>query len=308
MKTIESINLRSLALLQAVAAHGGFAEAGRQMALPRAVVSQLIAQLESQLDAKLFKRTTRKVALTEAGESLLARIGEPLAQIQAGLRTTQAQSDDLAGTVRLSVSHALGRLAVLPALPAFTAQHPQVQLEVLLADRIDDLIDKNLDLTIRMGPLPDSSMVARKLGDLAVGLFAAPELLGAWGAPGSLAQLQAMPAVGFRVPGSGALYGWQLASDKKSGEQHTIVSQHTPAICNSIEGVIDLARLGAGVAAIPSCLVAADVRDGRLVAVLKRHKLPSIPVHLHFASRSLMPKRVRVLMDHLAETLPVALQ
>lgn len=304
METIENISLRSLVVLQAVADYGGFAEAGRQLSLPRAVISQLIAQLEAQLDAKLFKRTTRKVVLTEEGEALIARLARPLADIRESLRNTRAQRDHLAGTVRLSVSHALGRLAVLPALPRFAAKYPEVQIEILLADRLDDLITQNLDLTIRMGPLPDSSMIARKLGSLDVSLVASPALLKATGTPKTMAQLAEIPAIGFRVAGGNALYNWQLQTNKKDAEQHTVISKSMPVICNSIEGVIDLALMGAGVAAVPRALIDEYIRAGELIHLMDRHRLPSIPIHLYFNSRALMPKRVRVLMDFLVETLP----
>jgi DNA-binding transcriptional LysR family regulator len=298
MKTIDNVSLRSLQVLHSVAESGSFAEAGRQLGLQRAVVSQLVAQLEAQLDAKLFKRTTRKVALTEDGEALVARIAQPLAEIRNGLQSTRAQSASVAGTVRLSVSHALGRHWVLPALPAFTAKYPDVQVEVLLADRLDDLIVQNLDLTIRMGELPDSSMVARKLGTLDVSLVASKALLAQEGVPRNLNQLAALPAIGFRVPGSGALYSWQL---ELKGVRHTAEHKRIAAVCNSIEGVADLVRLGAGVAAIPRAFVQADIDCGALQPLLERYRLPSIPVHLYFTSRALMPKRVRLLADHLAK-------
>ncbi|MGL5003213.1 MAG: substrate binding domain-containing protein, partial [Casimicrobium sp.] len=243
-----------------------------------------------------------KVALTEDGEALVARIAQPLADIRDSLRSTRAQSASVAGTVRLSVSHALGRHWVLPALAAFAGKHPDVQVEVLLADRLDDLIVQNLDLTIRMGELPDSSMIARKLGALDVCLVAASSLLAQTGIPRNLNQLAAIPAIGFRVPGSGALYGWQL---ELKGERYTAQHKRIAFVCNSIEGVVDLVRLGAGAAAVPRYLVQAEIEAGTLKPLLERYRLPSIPVHLYFTSRALMPKRVRLLADHLANTMGV---
>jgi DNA-binding transcriptional LysR family regulator len=298
IKTIENVSLRSLQVLQSVAERGSFAEAGRQLGLQRAVVSQLVAQLEAQLDTKVFKRTTRKVALTEDGEALVARIAQPLAEIRDSLQGMRAQSASVAGTVRLSVSHALGRHGVLPALPAFAALCPEVQVEVLLADRLDDLISQNLDLTVRMGDLPDNSMVARKLGNLDVCLVASSALVAHEGMPRNLQQLADLPAVGFRVPGTGALYSCQL---ELKGERHAVQHKRTAAVCNSIEGVADLVRMGAGVAAIPRLFVQADIDAGTVRPLMERYRLPSIPVHLYFTSRALMPKRVRLLADHLVK-------
>jgi DNA-binding transcriptional LysR family regulator len=303
MKTIDNVSLRSLQILQSVAESGSFAQAGRQLGLQRAVVSQLVAQLEAQLDAKVFKRTTRKVALTEEGEALVARIAQPLAEIRSSLQSMRARSANVAGSVRLSVSHALGRRSVLPALPAFAAQYPDVQVEVLLVDRLDDLISQNLDLTVRMGELPDNSMVARKLGTLDVSLVASSTLLAREGTPRTLDQLANLPAVGFRVPGSGALYSWQL---ELKGVRHLVQPKRTVAICNSIEGVADLVRLGVGVAALPRLFVQNDIDAGTQRPVMERYRLPSIPVHLYFTSRALMPKRVRLLADHLVKGVDIS--
>ncbi len=288
--------------MQAVAENGSFAEAGRQLAMPRAVASQLIAQLEAQLGTKLFKRTTRKVALTEAGDALIARITRPLSEIRESLSSTRVKNSQLAGTVSCSVSHALGRALVLPNIAVFAAKHPEVQVELLLADRLDDLIVQNIDFSIRMGELQNSSMVARKLGMLSVVLVASNQLLKTHGTPRNLAQLANLPSVGFRMPGQGTLYSWQLRENKKSTDDlHTVVPSRAAVVCNSIEGVFDLARAGVGVAAIPRYLVEADIVAGRLKPVLERYRLPDIPVYLYFISRAMMPKRVRLLADHLAQ-------
>jgi LysR family transcriptional regulator, regulator for bpeEF and oprC len=311
------ITLRSLAVLQAVAAAGSFAQAGRQLGLTRAVVSQLVAQLETQLATQLFRRTTRQVALTEHGQALLARIGPALTDIHKGLQSTRAQSGSLAGEVNLSVSHALGRHLVLPALPQFGRAHPEVQVNLWLADRLDDLIVDSLDITVRMGDLPDSSLVAKRLGSLDVVLVATPTLLAQRGMPKSDEQLLRCPALGFRVPGSGQIYPWQVSGTTQPASTpnghpptgHTsrrITPARWVAVCNSIEAVADLVRLGEGIAAVPRFLVQADISAGQL-QVLPRFKLPAIPVHLVFTQRALMPLRVRRLADYLADSLASSL-
>jgi LysR family transcriptional regulator, regulator for bpeEF and oprC len=250
------ITLRSLAVLQAVAAAGSFAQAGRQLGLTRAVVSQLVAQLEAQLATQLFRRTTRQVALTEHGQALLARIGPALADIRSGLHSTRAQSGSLVGEVNLSVSHALGRHLVLPALPQFGRAHPEVQVNLWLADRLDDLIVDSLDITVRMGDLPDSSLVAKRLGSLDVVLVATPALLAQHGGmPKTDEQLLRCPAVGFRVPGSGQIYPWQVSGSAEPAAARVVLNssrntahnttrrispQRWVAVCNSIEAVADL--------------------------------------------------------------------
>jgi DNA-binding transcriptional LysR family regulator len=296
MKTIDAINLRALDVLQVVAAVGSFSEAGRQLDLPRAVVSQVIAQLERQLATKLFRRTTRQVALTEQGEALIERITPALGSLRNSLHGLQAQSSAVAGTVTLSVSHTFGRHFVMPALPAFRERHPDIYVDVYLADRLDDLIVENLDLTIRLAELPDSTLTARRLGALDVVLVATPNFVSEHRVPRHVDDLRGMPSIGFRVPGSGEIYPWVL---EHKGERVVLQPPLMSLSCNAIDGVLDLVRQGNGVAAIPRFMVTQALKARTLVALLAQHHLPLIPVHLVFGTRHLMPKRVRLLADHL---------
>lgn len=298
MKTIDHVSLRTLDIVRLVAATASFSEAARQLGLQRAIVAQCVAQLEAQLDTKLFQRTTRVVAPTEEGEALLARIGGAVDIIREGLLGTQAQSGKTAGAVTLSCSHAFGLAFVVPALAHFASVHADITVDFHLADQLNDLIADRLDLAIRLGSLPDSSLVARKLGAWEVILVAAPMLLSAKGAPKTIAALSALPAIGFRVPGSGEVYPWSLET---KGERVRVSSQHIATICNSIEGVVALALQGVGAAAVPRYLVREALASGALKALLPGYKLDSIPAHLVFTSRELMPKRVRLLADHLVK-------
>jgi LysR family transcriptional regulator, regulator for bpeEF and oprC len=302
MRTINAINLRALEIFQVVAAVGSFSEAGRQLAVPRSLISQVIAQLELQLATKLFRRTTRKVALTEQGEALIERITPSLESLRDSLAGIQAQSEITAGTVSLSVSHAFGRHFVVPALHTFRSRHPSIRIDLHLADRLDDLIVKSLDLTIRLGELLDSSMTARLLGSLEVVLVAAPSLVASHGLPRKLDDLKLMPSVGFRVPGSGEIYSWAF---ERQGKKVVMPPPSMGFACNAIDGVLDFARQGDGVAAVPSFMAAPHLKANRqtLVRLLPQLHLPVIPVHLVFGVHHLMPKRVRLLADHLIETI-----
>ncbi len=303
MKTIDHVSLRTLDIVRLVAATASFSETARQLGLQRAIVAQCVAQLEAQLDTKLFQRTTRVVALTEEGEALIARIGGAVETIREGLLGTQAQSGTTAGSVTLSCSHAFGRVFVAPALARFAKAQPDITVDFYMADRLDDLIVDRIDLAIRLGVLPDSNLFARKLGALEVILVAAPTLLGTKGAPRTIDALSTLPAIGFRVRGSGEIYAWALES---KSERVSVNSQRTPMICNSIEGVVALALEGVGAAAVPRYLVREALASGALKALLPAYKLDPIPAHVVFTSRELMPKRVRVLADHLVKEISAA--
>jgi DNA-binding transcriptional LysR family regulator len=298
MKTIDHVSLRSLDIVRIVAATSSFSETARQLGLQRAVVAQSVAQLEAQLDTKLFQRTTRVVALTEEGEALIARIGGAVETIREGLLGTQAQSGTTAGNVTLSSSHAFGRYFVVPTLTRFARAQPEITVDFYMADRLDDLVVDRLDLAIRLGVLPDSNLIARALGALDVILVASPSLLGSKSPPKTIAALSALPAIGFRVPGSGEVYPWTLEA---KGERVSVKPERVAMICNSIEGVIALAGEGAGVAAVPRAFVREALASCALKTLLPSYKLSPIPAHLVFTSRELMPKRVRLLADHLVK-------
>jgi DNA-binding transcriptional LysR family regulator len=147
---IDSIDIRTLRVFDSVAQSMSFSVAGRQLEMPRAVVSRLVASLESQLGVKLFRRTTRKVTLTPQGEILIGNLRMHLRGLRDSLAASQTQTNRIAGIVRLSVSHAYGRVVVLPKLLKFKQLYPDISVQVHLADGIDDLIDEKLDLSIRL--------------------------------------------------------------------------------------------------------------------------------------------------------------
>lgn len=298
MQTIDSIELRNLRLFEAVARHQSFSEAAREFNMPRAQASKLIADLEQAIGGKLFKRTTRQVGLTELGKSLLARSTSHVAQLRNALLKASAGLSDMAGVVRFSVSHAYGRQVILPRLRSFQKKHPDVRLEVLLGDAIDDLILKTLDFSIRLGPLPDTNLIARRLPDLEVCLVSTLQLLKAHPQLKRIEDVNTLPMIGFRVPGSGAIVPWVF---HKSGKRSVVDTSAAATTVNSIEAVADLVMAGSGVAPVPLFLVASALKSGQLVALFPEQIFSKIPVHICFADRDLMPARVRLLIEAVAE-------
>jgi DNA-binding transcriptional LysR family regulator len=195
MDAIDQIDLRTLRLFAVAARQGSFAEAGRKLGMPRTQASKLISELEVTLGGKLFRRTTRKVALTDLGKQLLARIGPSLTDLQTGLEQTRSHASATAGVVRFSASHAFGRRFVVPALQTFMARHPEIRIELLLHDDLDDLIARTLDFTIRLGPLPQTTLISRRLGMLKVVAVAERRLLGRAPALSSPDDLRKLPAI-----------------------------------------------------------------------------------------------------------------
>ncbi|HJV94632.1 MAG TPA: LysR family transcriptional regulator, partial [Albitalea sp.] len=236
------IELHDLEILEAVAQEGNFSVAARALSLSRADVSRTVARLEQRLDVRLCTRTTRRVALTDAGRDLVRRLRPALHELSAALEQVSEQQHRFSGPIRVACSHAFGRHFLVDEVTRFVAAHPAVEVNLTLNDRIEDLVLSALDLALRIGPLAPSSMVARKLGRLPLALVAAPELCDSEHRFTPKA-LGALPAIGFRVPGSGDRYPWRL----RLGAQDVPIAHEKVSIeSDSIEAVADLARLGAG--------------------------------------------------------------
>jgi DNA-binding transcriptional LysR family regulator len=294
METIDQIDLRSLRLFEAVARRHSFAEGGRELGIPRSHASKIISDLEETLGGKLFQRTTRRVGLTELGEHVLNRSTEHMMALRETLSQARLASGDIAGVIRLSVSHAYGRHFILPKLQRFQVRYPRVQFELTLSDAIDDLILKTLDFSIRLGPLPDTSMIARALASQEVVLAAATHLAKPLT---SIEDTATLPMIGFRVPGSGAKVPWVFSKD---ATRHIIETDSAAITANSIEAVADLVKAGAGVAPVPKFLIQSELASGALTQLWPDYRFSEIPVNICFTERALMPKRVRLLIDYLA--------
>jgi DNA-binding transcriptional LysR family regulator len=296
--TIHAAELRALEVLLAVQREGGFAPAARRLGVTRAAVSRSIAELERRLGARLARRTTRKVVLTEAALALLDRCRGPVASIREAFESARERDDELAGVVRVAGPTALGRDVLVPLLLEFRRSHPSVALDLRMGDDVVDLVTEPVDVTVRLGPLPDTTLVARALGTLPLVLVAAPALLRQHGVPTTPADLRRLPAVAFRVPRTTERYPWRFQPTAR-GELTLLTPDHAALESDSIDAVAAMVRAGAGVGLVPRHLVARDLQRRALVALLPNLVGPGPVVSLCHAGRRLMPRRVRALIDHL---------
>ncbi|MEM8591111.1 MAG: LysR family transcriptional regulator [Pseudomonadota bacterium] len=304
IETIDRIELRTLVCFERVAALGSFAEAGRQLDLPRAAISRIIQQLEDQVGARLFLRTTRQVSLTAEGDALRARLGEPLSGMRSALLEAASPTGAHRGTVSFSVSQAFGRHFVLPALPSFSRLFPEVRVELSLSDGLRDLVAEGLDFTIRMGELPDSSLIARKLAEIEVILAVPRAMLEGRPAPRCLADLEDVPAVGFRVPGTRTLYRWRV---EEAGQISVRTPSEAQLIVDSVEDAARLVEAGVGAAPLPRYLLAEALASGEVIDAFPKGRLKPIPVHLCFPHAGTRPRRVQALLGHLETHLRINL-
>jgi LysR family transcriptional regulator, regulator for bpeEF and oprC len=301
MLTIEPADLRALQVLLTVAQEGGFAPAARQLGVTRAAVSRSVAELERRLGTRLARRTTRKVVLTEAALALLDRCRGPVTSIREAFEFARERDDEIAGVVRVAGPTAFGRDVLVPLLLEFRKTHPAISLDLRMSDGLEDLVAEPIDLTVRLGPLPDTSLVARAVGSLRLVLVASPSVLREHGQPKFPDDLLHMPAVAFRVPGSKERYPWEFEA---RSARTRLIPEHATLESDSIDAVAALVRAGAGVGLVPRHLVARDLGRGALVAVLPELVGRGPVVSVVHAGRRLMPRRVRSLMDHLVKALP----
>lgn len=297
IETIDRIDLRTLVCFERVAVLGSFAAAGRQLDIPRAAISRLIHQLENQVGTKLFQRTTRSVTLTNEGRDLVRAAGPALSELRTALMEATMTRKELRGNVSFSVSQAFGLRFVVPALPDFRRSYPEVRLEMVIADNLEDPVAQGLDFTIRLGELPDSSLISRRLAEIEVVLAVPRALLLGGPPPREFDEIAGLPAIGFRIPGTRSIYRWQF---EKGGKVYTKGTDDAHIISDSVENVASLVTQGAGIAPLPRYLVEENIAKGEIVVGLAGYSIPSVPVHLCFPGRGKRPERVDALVDHLA--------
>lgn len=286
--------LAGIAHFVAVAEARSFREGARRLGLSAAAVSKAVARLEGELGVRLLERSTRSVVLTREGELFLAHCRQALDALQAGVDLVGATREAPVGAVRLSASPVLARRLIL-ALPRLRARHPRVEVELSLTDRLARLVEDEVDIAIRLGPLPDSALVARRLRAPRWVTVASPALLARAGTPRRPADLCGQPCLGFVSP-TGAVVAWSFADPAP-------LELEFPVRLDLGEHLVTAAAAGLGFAQVFDFMVGEDLAAGRLVEVLAEHAAQGPPLHaLWRAGRPQLP-RVGVVRDWLVELL-----
>ncbi len=281
---------------------GSFTAAAQALDLTPAAVSKNVAALEAVLQLRLFNRTTRQLSLTEEGKAFITQARAGLALLQAAsAQATQGQAPQ--GLVRLNCSVGFGRSFVLPTLPSFYAQHPQVQVELSLNDQAVDLVREGFDVGIRGGSQPPEGMVARKICDVPSVLVATPRYLKQRGVPQHFSDLAAHDLLRVKLH-SGRMLPWLFKeSSGGKGQRHTVqVPFEGPArlLISDPALVLDAALLHLGIARVGLHHAHLALQRGQLVQVLADQQVPNVvSMSIFYPHRAGMAPRVRVLVDHL---------
>jgi DNA-binding transcriptional LysR family regulator len=290
-------DLNDLLFFAEVVDRGGFAAAGRALNLPKSKLSRRVAELEARLGVRLLQRTTRKLSLTQAGEIYHRYCVAMREQAEAADEAVAHVQTEPRGTVRITCPLTLAHTTIGPLLPRFLAAHPQVRIEMQVANRVVDLVEEGVDVALRVrSNLDDSgSLVARNLGETKGVLVASPQLLQRFGAPQDVESLRNLPTVAMSAADGRA--SWHLLGPR--GAEFEL--QHHPVYTADDLFTLKFAVLqGTGMSVLPDYLCSEELRRGELVPVLPGWAPRVGMVLAVFASRRGMVPAVRRLIDFLA--------
>ena len=302
--TIKNQNMQGLVLFSHINRLGSLSAAAQLLGISRSSVSKQLASLERNIGSRLFNRTTRKIVLTEVGRQVL----QEAHKVELALQTIEHISEDsqsvIAGDLNVTCASAQGRIHLVPLMTKFLARYPKINVNLQLEDRFVDMVAENLDVSIRIGYLPDSTLIARKLGDLSGVLCASPEYLSNAPPLRTPADLLHHRCLFYRNSKLG-MNSWSFISDE--GEDSVTVSG--PLSINDPGALISAALAHAGVLLIDKGLLGDTMRDGKLVPVLTGYQsIGSLPMYVVYPEREFIPAKTRALIDFLLEEMPAAVQ
>lgn len=295
-RLFEPVQLGSIELFCKAAELGSFTAAAEVLGVTPASVSRSIARLEARLGVRLFVRTTRSVRLTSDGELYHQRCQQALDQIADAERALTGQQRSPKGLLRVSVGTVYGHHRVAPLLPRFMAAYPDVEVELNVSNRNIDFVEDGYDLAIRLGEPKDSRLVARKLEDATVGVFAAPDYLARRGAPVTLDDLHRHDLIQFVLPSTGRPMPWVFRGE--GGEDIDFSFKSRQRIHEDVLAGLPWAIAGGGLFQIYHFVAQEAVQAGRLVEVLQAAGGRSRPFYILYPQNRHLSARVRAFVDH----------
>ncbi len=285
----------AMRLFARVVERRSFTLAAQDLAVPRSTATEVVKQLEARLGVRLLQRTTRHVAPTLDGDAYYRHCLKVVAEIEEGEAAFSGAKPS--GVLHVDVHGTLARHFMLPGLPRFLERYPDLQLFIGEGDRLVDLVKEGVDCVLRVGELPNSGMVARRVAVLEEGTFASPAYLERYGEALSLDDLEKHRMVGFVSSATGQVLPLEFTV---GGKVHHL----TPRVALSVtaaETMVSAARLGLGLIQVPSYHVAGDLAAGKLVEVLKDYRPSPTPVSLLYPQARQLSPRVRVFIDWLIQ-------
>lgn len=290
------MDVNDVLIFTQVAQAGSFSQAARSLGMPVSTVSRRVAELEAQLGVPLLIRTTRSLKITDVGRAYL----EHGRAIAAELERAQALASHLQstpqGTLKITATADFGNRFLGKIVRDFLKAHPRVRADLVLTERVVDLIEEGFDLAVRIGELDDSSHLARKIGQITMQLYASPAFLKRHGEPKNCAELSKYECLLFT--GEGEPDAWRLEGPRGSATVRVSGKVST----NDMAMIREFALLGEGIALMPHFFCAEDLKAGRLKVVLKDWVHIAGPVHVVYPGQRFLLPRVRAFLDYLVKS------
>lgn len=306
MRTFNTIQLGSIELFCKAAELGGFSAAAESLGLTPASVSRSIKRLEERLGVRLFSRTTRNVRLTSEGELYWQQCQQALEQIAEAERAITGNQKVPSGLLRISVGTLYANFRLLPHLQLFTEAYPQIELELSLSNRVVDIVDEGYDLAIRIGTPQDSRLIAHKLEDATVGVFATPDYLAQRGIPETLEDLANHDCLQFVLPTTGRAMPWIFKTLDGKKIDHMFRSRLR--LLDDAFACVSWGNAGGGLFQTYHFIAGPAVARGELVEVLQSYGGRSRQFSVTYPQNRHLSARVRAFVDFMLERLraPVA--
>lgn len=280
---------------------GSFTKAAQTLHMSKTTVTQLIQQLESRLRVRLLHRTTRKLGVTPDGAVYYERVIRLLADMEDAENSLSSAAMTPRGRLRVDVPSPLARLILVPALPAFHARYPDIQIDMGVSDREVDLIGDNVDCVLRGGQITDQSLIARHVGDLQIGVYVAPSYVERLGAPAHPRELQNTDhcIVGFLSSRTSKIDPLVLCSEN---ERIEITGNYVLAVDDG-NAYLEAGLVGLGVIALPNYMAAAHQAVGALIPLFTQWRISPMPLYLAFPPNRHVNAKLRVFIDWIVEVI-----
>ena len=280
---------------------GSFTKAAQTLHMSKTTVTQLIQQLESRLRVRLLHRTTRKLGVTPDGAVYYERVIRLLADMEDAENSLSSAAMTPRGRLRVDVPSPLARLILVPALPAFHARYPDIQIDMGVSDRVVDLIGDNVDCVLRRGQITDQSLIARHVGDLQIGVYVAPSYVERLGAPAHPRELQNTDhcIVGFLSSRTSKIDPLVLCSEN---ERIEITGNYVLAVDDG-NAYHEAGLVGLGVIALPNYMAAAHQAVGALIPLFTQWRISPMPLYLAFPPNRHVNANLRVFIDWIVEVI-----
>jgi DNA-binding transcriptional LysR family regulator len=293
--------LESMSILVAAAEEGSLSAAARRLGIPLTNVSRKVSELEAYLKTGLVNRSSRRLTLTDAGRSYVADCKRILDLVGEAERAATGEYGAPKGDLVITAPIVFGRLHVLPVTTEFLKAYPEIDVRLVFADRIVNLFEEQIDLAVRIGDLPDSSLIATRIGAIRHVVCGSPGYFAARGMPGIPDELGRHDCITFEGLVSPSVWTFTFGKAIKS------VSVHSRLIVNTAEAAINAAAAGVGITRVLSYQVAQEIRANQLVLALEDFEPAPWPVSLVYTDQRLLPSKVRVFLDYVVPRLKATL-